>query len=98
MKCPCCGSELKCPCCGAVLQKGIVNIYCSNYKAGCRFNVPYLVCGKKLTENQIIMLITQQRTNLIKGMTSKNGKKFDAALIIHKKTGKLSFELPGETK
>lgn len=94
MICPCCGSELKCPSCGAVLKEGATNIFCSDYKNGCKFHVPYFVCGKKLTENQILMLINQQRTTIIKGMTSQNGKKFDAAIKLDKKTGKLSFEFP----
>ena len=96
MICPCCGSELKCPSCGGLLKDGATNVFCSNYKNGCKFHVPYFVYGKKLTDNQIIMLINQQQTSVIKGMTSKSGKKFDAAIKIDKKTGKLSLEFPNQ--
>ena len=43
------------------------------------------------------MLISSQRTNVIKGFTSKNGKKFDASLKINS-DGKIDFIFPNAKK
>lgn len=79
-----------CPFCGGRLYKSDKNIYCGNYKTGCKFRIPFELCGKKLTNNQVLMLISSQRTNVIKGFTGKSGKEFDASLKIDN-TGKLEF-------
>ena len=86
-----------CPSCGKRLIKGKNNVFCAGYKDGCAFSVPYTICQKKLTENQIQMLISSQRTNVIKGFTSKAGKPFDASLKIDLQ-GKLEFVFPTQKK
>lgn len=86
-----------CPSCGKKLLKGKTNIFCSGYKDGCKFSIPYQLCQKKLTENQIQMLISSQRTNIIKGFTSKAGKQFDASLKIDEQ-GKIEFVFPTAKK
>ena len=86
-----------CPSCGKRLVKGKTNIFCSGYKDGCMFSIPYTLCQKKLTDNQIQMLIHSQRTNVIKGFTSKAGKTFDASLKINDK-GKIEFVFPNTKK
>ncbi|MDM5335804.1 DNA topoisomerase [Fictibacillus enclensis] len=48
--------------------------------------------GKNLSISQVKQLLTKRKTNLIKGFTSKNGKKFDAYLIL--KGDKVEFEFP----
>lgn len=82
-----------CPSCGNKLIRGKTNVFCSNYKNGCKFRIPYELCGKKLTSNQIQMLISSKRTNVIKGFTSKSGKTFDTSLKIDDK-GKIEFIFP----
>lgn len=52
---------------------------------------------KKLTQNQINMLISSQRTNIIKGFKSKAEKEFDASLKINEQ-GKLEFIFPARKK
>ncbi len=89
--------SMLCPSCGKRLYKGKKNIYCGGFKSGCKFSIPYELCQKKLTENQIHMLISSQRTNVIKGFTSKNGKKFDASLKINS-DGKIDFIFPNAKK
>lgn len=86
-----------CPSCGKRLVKGKTNIFCSGYKDGCAFSIPYTLCQKKLTDNQIQMLIHSQRTNVIKGFVSKAGKSFDASLKINDK-GKIEFVFPNAKK
>lgn len=84
---------IPCPNCGHKLIKGKNNIFCSDYKNGCKFSIPYIICEKKLTENQITMLINSQRTNIIKGFISKKGNSFDAALELDS-AGKIKFNFP----
>lgn len=85
--------SLLCPNCGQKIIKGKSNIFCSGYKNGCKFSVPYSLCGKKLTNSQIDMLISSQRTNVIKGFTGKSGNSFDASLKIGSE-GKIEFVFP----
>lgn len=86
-----------CPSCGKKLVKSKTNVFCSGYKEGCKFSIPYTLCQKKLTDNQIQMLIHSQRTNIIKGFTSKAGKSFDASLKIDGQ-GKIEFVFPTAKK
>lgn len=86
-----------CPSCGKKLLNGKNNVFCAGYKDGCKFSIPYQICQKKLTENQIQMLISSQRTNVIKGFVSKSGKPFDASLKIDAQ-GKIEFVFPTAKK
>lgn len=73
--------ELQCPKCntGKVIQ-GKKAYGCSNYQNGCNFIVPFVMMGKKLTEKQVIDLISKGKTTIIKGFhqantdQTKNGK------------------------
>lgn len=84
----------KCPICGNAILKGQNNYYCSQYKNGCQFSLPFLICGKKLTATQLIMLLRQHRTKTISGFKSRTGKPFSAVLRYDTKTAKLHFEFP----
>lgn len=86
----------KCPICGGSILKGNSNYYCSQYKSGCKFSLPFLICGKKLTSTQITMLLRQHRTKTIKGFKSKSGKSFDAALRYDTKAAKICFEFSNQ--
>ena len=57
-----------CPKCKtAKLMKGKAAVGCSNF-ANCGFKIPFELMGKKLTENQIIDLVTKGKTGVIKGL------------------------------
>ena len=81
-----------CPICGHKIYKSKKNLYCSNYKnGGCKFSIPFELLGKKLTPNQIKMLISSQRTSIINGFVSaKTGKTFAASLKLNSE-GKVEF-------
>lgn len=53
---------------------------CSNYKEGCKMTFPGFFLKKKLTPAQVKLLCTKGRTNVIKGFTAADGRKFDASL------------------
>lgn len=59
---------LDCPKCKSnKLMIGKTAIGCSNFKE-CGFKVPFEILNKKLTENQLIELITKGKTGVIKGI------------------------------
>lgn len=71
----------RCPLCG----KESVGIYAKIAKCrneGCDFHVFREVCGTFLSEDNIRDLITTKRTPILKGLTSKAGKKFNARLVL----------------
>ena len=90
-------AKLICPVCGKKLNKMNWGYGCSGYSDGCKFSVGE-ICGKKITESQVIALITKGKTGVIKGFTAKSGKKFDAALWLDKNTGKINFDFPEKKK
>jgi DNA topoisomerase-3 len=83
----------KCPVCGGTVVKNKKGWGCTNWKNGCKFQIwDNEICGKKLTLANIKQLLSKGETNLIKGFTSKAGKKFDAKLkLAENGNGKLEF-------
>ena len=72
-RCPKCGSES-------------VGIYAKVAKCrheDCDFHIFREVCGTLLTEDYIRDLLTTGRTPILKGLTSKAGKKFNARLVLN---------------
>jgi DNA topoisomerase-3 len=60
--------DLDCPKCKQVkLMTGKSGIGCSNFKQ-CGFMIPFEVSGKKLTEKQLIDLVSKKKTGKIKGV------------------------------
>lgn len=72
----------RCPKCGTES----VGIYAKIAKCkheSCDFHVFREVCGTLLTEDNIRDLLTTGRTPILKGLTSKAGKKFNARLVLN---------------
>ena len=72
----------RCPKCG----QQSVGIYAKVAKCrhkDCDFHIFREVCGTLLTENYIWDLLTTGRTPILKGLTSKAGKKFNARLVLN---------------
>lgn len=81
-----------CPKCGngtIVARKSFYG--CSNYKSGCKQTFPGIFLKKKLTVPQVKLLCTKGKTNVIKGFTSADGKKFDASLELKEEKLELVF-------
>lgn len=55
---------------------------CTRYKEGCDQTFPLYIASKKLTESMVKALCEKGKTAKLKGFTSKNKKKFDAALML----------------
>lgn len=71
-----------------VFQKGFYN--CTEYANGCKQSFPATFLKKRLTAKQVEYLCTRGKTPVIKGFVSKNGKKFNAKLVLE--DGKLKME------
>lgn len=85
---------VKCPDCGGDMVKTPYGYGCSNYnkdepEKGCRFMIGK-IAGKQLSKNDCIKLLSEGKTDTIRGFKGKSGKKFDACLLLKKneETGK----------
>jgi len=67
-------SKIDCPKCkqGKIL-KGSSAFGCSAYKNGCTFKAPFTFLDKKISEKQLIRLITKKATVNLKGFKSEQG-------------------------
>ena len=86
-RCPKCGSES-------------VGIYAKIAKCrneGCDFHIFREICGTQLSEDNIRDLLTTGRTPILKGLTSKAGKKFNARLVLQA-DGTTTFEFEQKRK
>ncbi len=93
--------KLICPACGKPLRKLQWGYSCSGYikdGSGCCFSINSEICSKKITESQLLMLITSDKTGIIKGFKSKAGKAFDAALKLNRDSMKIEFEFVSDSK
>lgn len=95
----------KCPICGAdVIDPGPSSktYRCSKrtwdkerqVAGGCPFELWKTQFRKRLTAKQVSDLLAKGKTGLVKGLTGKAGKKFDAYLLLDRATGKVSLEFP----
>lgn len=86
------GETCPCPKCGS----GRILFYpkvakCSN--VDCTLTIFRSKCDKQLTDKQIIELVTKRKTGLIKGFKGKNGKAFDASLVLDEQFN-VAFSFP----
>ena len=86
------GETCSCPKCG----NGRILFYpkvakCSN--VDCTLTIFRNKCDKQLTDKQIVELVTKRKTGLIKGFKGKNGKAFDASLVLDEQFN-VAFSFP----
>ena len=74
----------KCPLCGHAVIEGQKGFGCSNWKNGCKFviwkNDKFLASMKKKPTKTMVKALLKNGVTQVKGLTSKNGNKFDANL------------------
>jgi DNA topoisomerase-3 len=81
-----------CPKCGKQGLRFLTSV-CKCQDESCDF-VMFRNCGgKKLSDDIFIELLSEGKTRLIKGFTSKAGKRFDAYLILNSEC-KVAYEFP----
>lgn len=89
-------ASMKCPKC----KEQTIHIYPKVAKCvneNCTLTIFKSICGKNLSDAQISDLLTKGKTSTIKGLTSKAGKSFDAALTLDEEY-KVKFVFPTKKK
>lgn len=86
------GETCSCPKCGS----GRILFYpkvakCSN--VDCTLTIFRNKCDKQLTDKQVVELVTKRKAGLIKGFKGKNGKVFDASLVLDEQFN-VAFSFP----
>ena len=95
---PAATEEITCPRCKTgKLLKGKSAWGCSEWKNGCRFTIPFVIHGKKLTEKQISALALKKKSPLIKGFLFENLKTDGQLILDDAQTVRLLTELNPET-
>lgn len=82
-----------CPICGKTMRNLQYSVNCDAQSGGCGFKISREIAGKKLPATAIDALSKGKKTAILKGFTSKSGKKFDAALKVDTEARKVAFEL-----
>lgn len=81
-----------CPNCGGNIIEGRKGFGCSNWKKGCKFviwkNDKYLQALRKKPTKTMVKNILKNKKAYVKGLTSKQGKKFNAYLSYEKNPDK----------
>lgn len=93
-------ADVVCPVCGGKMKKTSFGYGCMNFnpedEKSCRFSVG-TIAGKMISVAQLKQLLTDGKTDTIRGFKSKTGKKFDACLVLEKdEAGKVSVQFDFE--
>ena len=84
---------IKCPVCGGEMTTTSFGYGCSNYfndEVKCSFSIGR-IAGKDLTEEEVKQLITEGKTGVLQGFSSKKKQSFSASLMLSKDAdGKLA--------
>lgn len=92
----------ECPQCGSPVVEGKLGFGCSNWKKGCKYviwkNDKFLQTMKKKPTKTMVKQILKNNKAYVKGLTSKNGKKFNAYLSYVKNPEKDYFSWKMEFK
>ncbi len=78
--------EVQCPLCGGDIITTPFGYGCSHYQKdgnGCNFAIG-TIAGRSLSEEECIALVKDGHTAVLNGFISKQKKKFDAMLVLHK--------------
>jgi DNA topoisomerase-3 len=81
-----------CPLCGSDVIEQDRSYGCSGWRGGCKFAIWKAIAGKKLSARTARTLLRKGRTPLLKGLTSKAGKRFDARLKLEDGAVRFDFE------
>ncbi len=91
---------VKCPQCGGDITTTTFGYGCSNYfneEIKCGFSIGQ-IAGRELTEEEAKTLITEGKTDVLKGFSSKKKKNFSARLVLGKDEGgkyQITFDFEG---
>lgn len=81
----------ECPICQKDVLSFPKSYSCSGWKNGCQFTIWKTVAQAKISLTEAKYIIANKKSHLIKNFKSKNGKKFEAILVLNNE-GKLDFQ------
>lgn len=84
-----------CPICGHPVTESQKAYGCSAWRGGCKFTIWKEISAKPISKTQAKKILTNGKSDLIKGFKSKKGKEFDAYLKLE--NGRTVFEFPPKT-
>ena len=79
-----------CPVCGKNVVRGKYSYGCMGFDAGCKFRVGINICRRDIPINEVRRLLAEGATATMGGFISKNGRYFEARLIL--KDGNAVFD------
>ena len=79
-----------CPVCGNNVIRSKYGYSCLGYKEGCKFQISDYICNRIISKNNVIKILRDGSSAKIEGFVSKNGKKFDAYLVLE--NNKINFK------
>ena len=79
-----------CPVCGNNVIRSKYGYSCLGYKEGCKFQISDSICNRVISKNNVIKILRDGSSAKIEGFVSKNGKKFDAYLVLE--NNKINFK------
>ena len=81
-----------CPLCGKNIVRGKYNYGCMGYEDGCKFRVGVNICHRDVPISEIRRLLAEGKTATMGGFISKNGKYFEARLVIKDGNAVFNFD------
>ncbi len=82
-----------CPLCAGQVRRNKFGYGCAEYRKGCPLQIPLYLCEKTISVAQAKKLLSDGKTDLIRGFRSKKtGKTFDAVLLL--RNGRAEFSFP----
>ena len=82
----------KCPLCGSDIVRGKYNYGCIGFEAGCNFRIGISICRRDIPISEVSRLLSEGSTATLGGFISKNGKRFDARLVLKDGAAVFSFD------
>ncbi len=80
-----------CPLCKSKVVKGRYGYGCMGYKEGCKFKISGVICKRVISLSNAKLILQNGKSSKIEGFISKNGKPFDAYLVLQN-DGSITFE------
>ena len=82
----------KCPLCSENVVRGKFSYGCTGFNNGCNFRVGINICRRDIPIDEVRRLLSEGATSLMRGFISKNGKRFEARLVIKDGAAVFSFD------
>ena len=81
-----------CPLCGNKVVRGKYSYGCIGYEQGCKFRIGINICRRDIPIHEIARLLSEGATARLDGFISKNGKRFEARLVLKDGQAVFNFE------